>query len=180
MSGRLVLKGRDGLYQVADSTNTSTELIDADTGEWVGPELGSANLDPTLIQYATVTITNAELLALNTTPIALVAAPGAGKVLELTSIALQYDYASAAFTIGSATNLQVKYTDGSGAAASATASVTGFLDQSADEYRVLPQNSSSIEPVANAALVLTLAGANVSAGGGSLVVKVAYRVHSFA
>lgn len=37
MSGRLVLKGRDGLYQVADSTNTSTELIDAATGAWLGP-----------------------------------------------------------------------------------------------------------------------------------------------
>lgn len=52
MSGRLVLKGNKGLYQVADSTNVETQLVDAATGEWVGP-IGSAEVTYADIQDGT-------------------------------------------------------------------------------------------------------------------------------
>lgn len=133
-----------------------------------------------LLKYIEVELTAAQILALNTTAATLVPAPGADKYLELESIVLMYNYGGTAYTIGSATNLQVKYTNNAGAAASATQAVTGMIDQATDQVRLLPQNGTAITPVVNAALVLGLAGANVTAGNGTITARVTYRVHSFA
>jgi hypothetical protein len=141
-------------------------------------EIASGDLAVSTVQYAEVEIPSAEILALFTTPKALVAAPGAGKVLEFISLLLAYDYGTVAYTIGAATNLQVKYTDAAGAAVSTTQAVTGFIDQATDQLRALDKLEASVTPVANAALVLTLAGANVTGGDGTIHAKVAYRVHA--
>ena len=138
----------------------------------------SVKMDPTLIQYAEVEISSAEVLALFTTPKELVAVPGAGYILEFISLLLALDYATTAYTIGTAGDLQVKYTDGSGAAVSVTEAATGLLDQEADQLRLLDKLEASVTPVANAALVLTLATANVTLGDSPIHAKVVYRVHA--
>jgi len=130
------------------------------------------------VRYASVEISSAELLALFTTPKSLVAAPGAGNILEFISLLLAYDYGTVVYTIGTATNLQVKYTDGAGVAVSTTQAVTGMLDQATDQLRALDKLEASVTPAVNAALVLTLAIANVTAGNGTIHAKIAYRVHA--
>lgn len=130
------------------------------------------------INYASVEISSAEILALFTTPKTLVAAPGADKVLELVSLLLAYDYGTIVYTIGSATDLQVKYTDETGVAVSTTQAVTGMIDQAIDQIRALDKLEASITPAVNAPLVLTLAGGNPTAGDGVIHAKVAYRIHS--
>ena len=135
-------------------------------------------LDESTIQYAQVEISSAEILALFTTPKELVAAPGDGKVLEFVSLLLAYDFNTTVYTVGAATDLQVKYTDGAGAAVSTTEAVTGFLDQATDQLRSLDKLEASLTPVANAPLVLTLAGANPTLGDSPIHAKVAYRVHA--
>lgn len=138
----------------------------------------SPKLDESTVQYAEVEISAAEILALFTTPKELVAAPGAGKILEFISLMLAYDFNTTAYTIGTATDLQVKYTDAAGAAVSTTEAVTGFLDGVADDLRSLDKLEVSVTPVVNAALVLTLAVANVTLGDSPIHAKVAYRVHA--
>jgi hypothetical protein len=54
--------------------------------------------------------TNAEIKALNTTPIALVAAPGTGKAIVIESVISSLTYATAAFATN--TDLEIRY-DGS-------------------------------------------------------------------
>ena len=135
-------------------------------------------LDESTVQYAEVEITSAEILALFTTPKQMVATPGAGKVLEFISLLLAYDYNATVYTIGAATDLQVKYTDETGEAVSTTHAVTGLLDQATDQLRSLDKLEASVTPVANAALVLTLAGANPTLGDSPIHAKVAYRVHA--
>ncbi len=141
-------------------------------------KITSAKLDDAIVKYAEVEISSAEILALFTTPKELVAAPGAGKVLELISLQLAYDYLTTAYTVTGATNLQVKYTDASGAAVSTTQAVTGMIDQATDQLRALDKLEASVTPVVNAALVLTLAGADPTLGVGTIHAKVAYRVHA--
>jgi hypothetical protein len=182
---RLILSARSkGLATGNDTTNVITTVVSPDgtiDGAFIEDgSIAESALADSVLQTATVTLTAAQVNALFTTPISIIAAPGAGKLTQVTSCALQYNYDTTAFTIGSATNLALKYTDASGTSATTTAAVTGFLDQTADELRVLPLASSAYEPVANAAVVLTLAGANVSAGVGTLVVTVAYRVITLA
>lgn len=130
-----------------------------------------------LIRYDEVEISADEILALFTTAKELVAAPGAGKTLEFISLLLAYDYNTTVYTIGTATDLQVKYTDAAGAAVSTTQAVTGMLDQATDQLRALDKLEASVTPVVNAALVLTLAVANVTLGDSPIHAKIAYRVH---
>jgi len=130
----------------------------------------------TSVNVASVDISSAELLALYTTPKTLVAAPGAGKILELLSVLLALDYATTAYTIGTAGDMQVKYTDASGAAASSTRAATGYLDAVADTLSLLEKVGGTVVPVANASLVLCLATANVTAGDSPIHAKVVYRI----
>ncbi len=136
----------------------------------------SDDIDETVIQYAEVAVTAAEMLALRATPKSLVAAPGAGYILEFVSALFIYDYA-AAFT-ESDDNIEVKYTNGSGAVGSTTLDATGLLDATSDQIRTLKPIVTDLTPVANAALVLHNAGNGEWGGTGSPCRgKVAYRVH---
>ena len=140
-----------------------------------------ANLDPSTIQYAQIKLTNAEVLALFTTAKALIAAPGVGKVIEVESATISYKK-STAFTIGSATNLSIKYKDKTGADATSTLAATGFLDQATDQNQLLRALTTTQNLDANAVnqpVCLALLGANVTGGALSTVnVQIAYRVHT--
>lgn len=144
-------------------------------------EISAVKLDPSTIQYKQVTLTNAELLALYTTAKPLVSAPGVGKVIEVESATLSFIYA-AACTIGSATNLSIKYKDKNGIDATSTRAATGFLDQSSNQYHLLRALTTTQALDANAVnqpVCLALLGGNVSGGAGSTVkVQIAYRIHT--
>ena len=127
---------------------------------------------------ADVILSTAELLALFTTPKSLVAAQGAGTIVEFVSTLLAYEYNSTVYTIGSAGDLQVKYTDGSGAAASSTRACTGFIDQASDQLSLIEKVDGTVVPAVNAALVLTCATANPTLGNSSINIRVTYRIHN--
>lgn len=128
-----------------------------------------------LINYAEVSISIAEMKALSSAPKVLVAAPGAGYVLEFVSAMFVYDYA-AVYT-ESTDNLIVKYTDGSGAVASTTLETTGLLDATSDQIRTFKALATDVTPVANAALVLCNTDGDFGGTGSPCRMKVAYRVH---
>lgn len=79
-----------------------------------------------------LTLTNAQIKALRATPITVVPAAGAGRVIQLVSATLRLNYGGTnAFTITN-TEFQFKYVNGSGAAASQAVATSGFLNQTAD------------------------------------------------
>lgn len=125
---------------------------------------------------ANVTISTAELLALNAAPKTLVAAPGSGKALILVDVQLMLDYNSAAYDgIAAGEDLEIRYTNGSGQLV-ATVESTGFLDATADAYRhVYPTSTAAIVPAANAALVMDLASGEIATGNSPLKVRLRYR-----
>ena len=133
-------------------------------------------------QTVEVSITNAEMLALRATPKTLVAAPGAGKMLEFVSAVLIFDY-TGAYT-ETADNMAVKYTDGSGAAVSQTIEATGFVDATADTVTNALAKIDTIiaaSAAANKALVLHNTGDGEYGGGNAanaIRVKVTYRTHT--
>lgn len=132
------------------------------------------------IQTVSRTLTAAELLALFTTAIEVVPAPGTHFIIEILGCDLYYKYGGTAYTIGSATNLALKYVDKNGTAATGTQAVTNLIDQTAN-------TTAKLLPIAVAAgaatlrenknVTLTLAGANPTLGNGTLTVKVTYVVH---
>lgn len=141
-------------------------------------------LDATVLRYATVTFTNANIKNLRATPIALVAAPGAGKWIELISGWLALDYGSNVLT-ESADNMAVKYVDGSGAACSQTIEATNFIDAAADTMtNVLPKIDTIVASanIVNKAIVLHNTGDGEYGGnaGNDTTMKayICYRVHT--
>jgi predicted RecA/RadA family phage recombinase len=141
-------------------------------------------VDATLIRYASVSLTNAEIKGLRAAPKTLVSAPGAGKVIEFVSAVLFLDYGTNVLT-ESADNLAVKYTDGSGAAVSQAIEATGFIDATADTMtNALAKIDTIVAKSAseNKAIVLHNTGDGEYGGNAGvdtlMRVKVAYRVHT--
>lgn len=137
-------------------------------------------IDNTLLMTATVELTNNELDALNASPKELVAAPGAGILIEFVSAVLILDYATAAFT-ETGDNLGIEYDNGSGVQVSIIES-TGFIDQAADTItRAIPSIDAidAAADVVNKNLVLQNVGDGEFGGGGTttMTVIVTYRVH---
>lgn len=135
------------------------------------------------IDFKEVALTNAEIKALRATPKELVAAPGAGKLLEFVSLMLLLDYGGTNVFTETADNLQVKYENGSGPAASETIETTGFIDQSADTWiEAKPATSAAKTKAAteNKALVLHNTGDGEIAGNAAnnnlMRALVAYRI----
>lgn len=142
----------------------------------------SAKLDVAIVQYAEVSLTNAQILAIRATPIEMVAAPGAGKVLEFISASLFFDY-TGAYT-ESTDDLVFRYTDGSGVQLSEVVDATGFLDATADTAVNAVHKADAVVAKTgcdNKAIVLHNIG-NGEYGGGNAAnavrVKIAYRTHA--
>lgn len=169
--------------EVLGTSGSVVWSVDASGNVAVGAgSIGSAELHETTVRYAEVSISNTELLAIRATPKELVAAPGAGKVLEFISAQLIFDY-TAAYT-ESDDNLAVKYENGSGVQVSETIECTNFLDATADTLTNAIAKADAIVAASgsvNKALVLHGTG-NGEFGGGNAAnavrVKVAYRVHT--
>lgn len=88
---------------------------------------------------------------LNSTPVSLVAAPGAGLYVHVLAVHWFLDYASAAYDGTKTGNLMVKYTDGSGDELTGQVAETGFMDQTADVHAQV--HGVDYVPLANAAVV---------------------------
>jgi hypothetical protein len=128
-----------------------------------------------------VTVSSAEMLALNATPKTIVAAPGANLALIFEGMVAFLDYGSAAYAgIAADEDLAVKYTDSSGLQV-ASCETDPFLTSTADATRWVPgyraaSGNSAITPVANAALVLHMLTGEIITGDSPLKLRVYYRV----
>jgi hypothetical protein len=156
---------------------TSATGLPGSTG-LVANSVGSAQLDPTTIQYVSGTIANAAVLTLFSSPVAIIAAQGAGTLIEVVSMVLENVFLTAAYAAGGA--IQLSYGAGVTTAASATIAAT-FLTSPVANQSILVAGalaSSLSSAVLNTAINLAAATANFTTGAGSLKYRVAYRVHT--
>ncbi len=125
---------------------------------------------------ATVTISSAEILALNSTPKQLVAAPGSGKFIEVHKVWAYYNFATAAYATN--TTLLVEY-----GSAQPILSLTPIIDQTSSRiYTSSSGGSSSINTLANVENISVRArvsSGNPTAGGGSVKINILYRIITF-
>lgn len=161
--------------KIIDALNTMlTELYAANTAAAAVLAAQSA------IQFIDVTVSSAELLALNATPKQIVAAPGAGLAIILESV-VAYKAAGTAYAgIAAGEDLAINYTNGSGLEL-LEIETTGFLDQATAQTRHASafraaSGIASITPVANAALVIQLLVGEITTGNSPLKLRVYYRV----
>lgn len=128
-----------------------------------------------------VTITSAQLLALNATPRTIVAAPPTGFVNIFLGMALYKPAGTAYAGIAATEDLIAKYTNGSGQQVSGYVEPVGFLDQTTAQLRYVTPVASlgtttagDITPL-SAAIVLHLAVGEITTGTSDLIVWTWYR-----
>ena len=159
-----------------------------ESGNIIGPisatagSIGSTELADNTIKTATVTLTAAEIVGIAAGDIGhaggavLVAAPGAGKILEFVSAVLSYDYATAAYTGG---NNDLVIRQGTTAVSAAIADADLIGDSADDIAYVNALSSADIKLTANSTINLAgTAYTNPGTAAGTLKVHVMYRVHS--
>ena len=136
------------------------------------------NFEPAVV---TISVTNAEIKALNTTPKVLVVAPGAGKFIEFLAAVLFHDYGTNALTGNH------DMTIGLDAGTVAVAAVIGFADfplKVADHVYAVKSAvgfNGAGSAVLNKNLALKAAGdfAGNAAADTVWKIKVVYRIHDF-
>ncbi len=142
---------------------------------------GAVALNEAIMSYATVSLTAAQIKALATTPIELVAAPGASKAIKFMGAVLKL-VAGTEVLAEAGDNLGIKYTDAAGVQVSQTIECTGFIDQAADTYTNSEPAIDAIVAAASAenqALVLDNLGVNFTGNASNdatLEISIAYRI----
>lgn len=124
-----------------------------------------------------VSLTAANIIAMNATPVELVAAPGAGYVLEFVSATFIFDYGTTQFTGGGTIVIQQGTTGNDWTATVPATAVTSAVD-AIFVMPVLSAASIESDPAENDSIVITNATAAFAAGDGVARVKVAYRKHA--
>lgn len=121
------------------------------------------------------TLTSAQMLALNGTPIDAFSAPPAGIAVVPVDAVAFLDFNSTAYDgIATGEDLVLRYTDGSGAIA-ATIETTGFLDAAADAHRHITfASQATLTPAAK--LVWHMTTGNIATGNSPLKTRVRYRL----
>lgn len=178
-SGKIMVGQSTGLASAVTPSGDVT-LSTAGVATIAAAAVTSSKIDESVLQIATVSITNSEMLNLRATPKTLVAAPGAGKILSLVTAVLLFDY-TGAYT-ETTDNMAIRFTNGSGVIVSDTIEATGFVDATADTVTFARKAVDGIVAKSaseNQALVLHNTGDGEYGGGNAanaVRVKVAYRV----
>lgn len=121
-----------------------------------------------------ITLTSAQILALNTTPITIVAAPGAGKYISVDEVVGKLTFNSIAYT--GANNVEIRYTNGAGVKVSGDLASAWLDNASTRVDRAITAAASALP--ANAPIVASVPVANPGAGDGTVTFDVLYRTVS--
>lgn len=132
---------------------------------------GELSLQHAVPLYKDVTLTAAQLDALNATPITCIAAPGAGKVIVVDQVYGFLDYNSAAYA-GTSETLAIRYTDGSGDIICQFTEAT-FIEATADAYEIPAM--IQVFPVVNSPVVAH-ATADFTTGDSPIYLRIYYRI----
>ena len=117
--------------------------------------IGSATNEVPM-QYADITLTNAQIKAMRAAPVELVAAPAAGSTNVLMGAILKLNYGTNVFT-ESTDNMAIRYTNGSGVIVSQAIEAGGFIDATADTLtNALPKIDAIVTAAGSAAKSLVL------------------------
>ena len=143
-----------------------------------GPQTGGGEAQDYAV--AEGTLTSAQVLALNATPITVLAAPGAG----FANVVLDATFWTAGGTayggIAAGEDLALKYTNSSGAEASPRVETTGWLDQTTAQVRFIQGLGTSaavgdVAPVANAVIVAQLLTGEITTGNYAIKYRITYK-----
>ena len=138
----------------------------------MGP-VGSADADPSLLQKTVITLTAAQIMAMNGAPVSILPAPAAGQVIAIDQFIAQMKPGATQFTGGGAVSFEYHGTaivPHSGTIPAAT------ITSAAASENVVPPPTGVIQPPTATGVDITNAAAPFATGNGTLVVTVFYSI----
>lgn len=123
---------------------------------------------------ATTILTAAQVKALFTTPITLVAAGGAGTIIVVDRISFGSTFVTPAYA--GANNLEFRYTNAAGTKVTVDIASATLNFAAGTQYSTAPGVTTELIPVANAAIVVCVPVANPTAGNSLVTLTVTYRI----
>lgn len=151
------------------SYNANDNVFELLSPTWNVP---TAIVSDSYIKTDTITITSAEVLALNTTPKQLIAAPWVWKYIIVDSLTASIDYNSAAYATN--TTLQFKYTNWTWDPV--VSDMSWLLNTTAD--KAIRWTWSTINAIFNAPIVCLVQNWDPTAWNSDVKVNITYRVLS--
>lgn len=139
----------------------------------------NACLDPAGGTFnAQVTLTSAQILAMNATPVQIIAAPASTKALILNRIWCAYDFVTTQYAAGGAIGLEWGNTAAlAGPAASNTLAAATFNAYAADNaFDLTPDGTDTIANIKGKGVYISNGTAAFTTGDGKLTVNVNYTV----
>jgi len=125
-----------------------------------------------------VALSSAQILALNSTPVQIVPAPGLAKVVIAESIALQMTTTATQYANGGA--LEFRYTNASGAKVSADIAAAVVTAAAGTSYTSVAGVTTSLTNVVNSGIFVNCATAPFITGTGTGIISCKFRVVAFA
>jgi hypothetical protein len=173
-----ILIGNDGKVYTNAGTSASPsfqDINDVTTSEIADGAVTRAKLESAMQTSVPYTIkksvTSPQLLALNTTPIEVIAAPGAGKAIQVLGAFIAYTYATAAY----ATNTTLLLVNSTGTNEIASDGGSLISDTSSNKgYMTIAGGINSI--VTNDSVVIEAQTGDPTDGGGTIDVYVTYQI----
>lgn len=142
-------------------------------GTWFGSSFGSTAGSPGT-QVSVTPLTSANILALNATPITLVAAPGSGKCTFVNRIALKMVTTATGYANGGA--LEFRYTNASGTKVTADIAAGVVTAGAGTSFTSVGGIEASLTGVTNAVICVSNASAPFITGTGTAVIVCEYIV----
>lgn len=171
---QLLAAGEVGRLKAASSVSASDTILVYQSGSLVKATpaqiAASSGILPML--KANVTLSSAQILALNATPISVLAAPGAGFVNVIFSVHATKAAGTAYAGIAVGEDIAFRYTDASGAII-ATLEMTGFADSASATSGIAVGASNNT--VANAAIVAHMTTGEITTGNSPFLFTIYYR-----
>lgn len=154
--------------------NSPTTITGATTLSGNTALAGTFTQNSIVKQTTTVSLTAAQIIAMGTTPVEIVAAPGAGKCTIVDNITFKMVTTATAFTGGGA--VEFRYTDASGTKVTADVAAAVVTAGAGTSFTNVRGIEASLTCTANAAIVIRNPTAAFAAGTGSAVITIDYHV----
>ena len=135
-----------------------------------GPVL-AADVDPSLIQTAVVTLTAAQIIAMNGAAVSVLPAPAAGQAIVIDQFIVQMKPGTTQFTGGGAVSFQYH---GTGVAPHSSNIPATTINSATGSENVVPPPTGVIQAPSATGIDITNATAAFAAGNGTMVVTVFY------
>ena len=167
-----------GVAQLPGTTVTYTSAV---AGNWLANGVG-AGINPNPILFASVPITAAQFNGMYAAPMALVAAPGANKLISVESIVLMMTYGSAAYAAGGVVAAQYDSTaNGAGVLATNAEAAADFFAVASTSFPFLGTSGNTVgilpfSTTVNKGLYLSNKTGAFITGDSTWVAKIYYRV----